>query len=369
MRGRRRTAAVAAVLAAVLAVGSAAVVRADAPVFSYPEWRDRVRTAGLEPEEVIYPFTASPEMVAWAEAVTAGPLAGGPLTKLQRLQLAMFDPDRLGFTYDERLTLTAREAFAAGTGNCLSFTSLFIALSRGIGIPTFLVSVRREPEVGRDQDLVVINRHVVAGYRHGPQLNLFDFYLFDAAAPASHSAVDDVRASAMFHTNRGGSALRDGRPADALPQLEIATTLSPDWSPGWVNLGVARSRLVDPGGALAAYQKALEVDPGNPSAFTNLSVLYREMGLEAEARVALLAAGRTTDNPFTLVTLADAAIADGDLSQAANLLKRAKRRYPVEPEVYESLARLAIREGELARAERHLRKAAGLRSQRAATSD
>lgn len=369
MEGRCRLIAAVAAVTAVLAVAAAAPVCAGVPAFSSPEWRDRVRAAGLDPDEVIYPFAATPEMIAWAEAVTAGPGGSGPLSKLQRLQQAMFDPERLGFDYDEELTLTAREAFSVRAGNCLSFTSLFIALSRGIGVPTFLVSVRREPDVGRDQDLVVINRHVVAGYRLGRQLTLFDFYLSAATDLASHSLVDDVRASAMFHTNLGGTALRDGRPADALPQLEIATTLSPGWSPGWVNLGVARSRLADPAGALAAYKTALEVDPGNASALTNLSVLYREMGREAEARVALLAAERTTDSPFTLITLADAAIVGGDYRRAASLLKRAKRRYPVEPEVFESLARLALRENEPARAERHLRKAADLRAERAAASD
>ena len=369
MGGGRRLAVAVAALTAVLAVVAAAPVRAAAPTFSHSEWRDRVRAAGLDPGEVIYPFAASPEMIAWAEAVAAGPTTNGPLSRLQRLQEAMFDPARLGFSYDEDRTLNAQEAYSVGAGNCLSFTSLFIALSRGLGIPTFLVSVRREPEVGRDQDLVVINRHVVAGYRFGPQLNLFDFYQFAATEAASHSVVDDVRASAMFHTNLGGSALRAGRPAEALPHFEIATTLSPEWPPGWVNLGVARSRLADPEGALAAYLQALEVDPGNASALTNLSVLYRELGREAEARLALLAAGRTTDSPFTLVTLADAAIVGGDFQRAASLLKRAKRRGPVEPEVFESLARLAIREGEPARAERHLRKAAGLRAERAAAND
>jgi len=369
MTGNLRTVVVVAMVALLMGLGTSATVSADGEVFTYPRWRERVLAAGLDPDAVIYPFDTTPEMIAWAEAVAADATGSDPLSRLQRLQDAMFDDDRLGFDYEETSTLTAKEAFEAGTGNCLSFTSLFVALSRAIGIQTFLVSPRRDPEFGRDQDLVVVNRHVVAGYRHGRHLTLFDFYLASSAPSTGSRVVDDIRASAMVHTNLGGTALREGRPEEALRQLQIATSLSPDWAAGWVNMGVARARLGDVDGAFAAHRKALEVEAGNSSALTNMSILYRELGRESEARIALLAAARHTDNPYTLVAVADAAMLLADYRRASSALKRARRWYPNEPVVYDGLARLALRTGDQDRADRLLRKAARLRAERRADPD
>lgn len=124
---------------------------------------------------------------------------------------------------------------------------------------------------------------------------------------------------------------------------------------------MARFRGGDADGALEAYRTALEVDPGNPSALANLSCTYRELGMEPEARAALAAAARRTDNPFTLIAMADLEMGRGKLDWAARHLRRARRRYGDEPAVHDALARHACCEGRQRRAEKHSARAAELR--------
>jgi len=246
------------------------------------------------------------------------------LRKLTILQQELFSPD-FGFSYDTDLTLTAAEAFGSRRGNCLSFTSMFVAMARSAGIPTFLMSVRRDPEVDRVGDLVVVNRHVVAGYRGASsEVHIFDFYVTTTGPYIQQRTIDDVTATAMFHTNLGGDAIRRGELEEAVRHLGIATALAPSWAPGWVNLGVAHYRQGDAERAFAAYQRALEVDPSNSSALGNMACIYRDQGRDHEAGVALRAAAQQTTNPFTLVAMADAEMARGRWApRAATCARRA----------------------------------------------
>lgn len=334
---------------------------ADRGAYGYDAWRRAVADAGFEPESVIYPFAADPEMEAWAEEAVGARSGLDPLDALDRLQAAMFRDESFDFAYDEARTSTAAGAFRSRRGNCISFTALFVALSRSLGLPTRLMSVERVPQVERDGGLVVINRHVVAAVRSGTEVVVYDFNLSSEAPFGQRRFIDDVQASAMFHNNLGGTALREGDAPGAREHLEITTGLWPDWSVGWVNLGVTLSRLGDPMAALEAYNRALDVDPGNSSALNNMSFIYTQLGRDAEAETARRAAVRTTENPFTLITMADSEMMRGNLDEAGRYLRRARRWYPDEPEVYAALARLATYRGDLDRAARRMRKADRLR--------
>lgn len=334
--------------------------------FGRDAWRDEVSARGLDPETVVYPFSATPEMQVWAAEAAVPAMKSEPLRQLANLQRAFFEEGVFDFSYDDSRTLTAQEAFTARRGNCMSFTSLFIAMSRSLGISTFLMEVDRAPEIGRDGGLVVVNRHVVAAYGAGPQISTFDFFLASAAPVIGQEAFDDVRASALHHNNLGANALRADRLDEARTHLEIATVLAPDWSAAWVNLGVLRSHLDEIEGAFEAYHRALEVDEHDSSALNNLSILYRKLGREEEAQVALMAAVEHGNNPFNLVALADSEMARGSMDTAEQYLRRARRWFSQEPEVWEGLARHAARSGDEAREKKCRRRAEELRRQESA---
>jgi Flp pilus assembly protein TadD len=334
-------------------------------IFGYEAWREAVIEMGLDPEEVVFPFHITEEMAAWAEEKINGHQSHLPEVRLEVLQRAFFDPGEFEFEYDVIQTLTARQAFEERQGNCMSFTSLFVALSREVGLPTFLMSVKRPPEVIRDGGLVVVNRHVVAGFRAPNKVHIYDFYVTDTGPHISQRVLNDLEASAIYHTNIGGTAIREGDNQEALRNLEIAVRLSPRWAPAWVNLGVARARLHDIEGSFDALQRALEVEPNNSSALVNLSNLYRDQGRDEEAETAMRAAAESTRNPFTLIAMADVEMTRGNLEEARQYLRRARWWYGKEPEVHDALARLARAEGNENRATKHARRAAEIRIQKA----
>jgi len=352
-----------------LAVAPSVLEGSDAKIFGYEAWKAAIAELPLEPGEVVYPFAVNEEMRAWARVKTAIYQTASPEVQLQGLQQAFFDKGEFEFEYEQTRTLTAEEAFAARRGNCMSFTSLFVALARSLDFPAVLVSVERQPDVEKDGALVVVNRHVVAGYRSPHRLYTYDFYVADVTSNISPDIVDDVVASAIYHTNIGGHAIRQGDLESAIHNLHIATVLAPDWAPAWVNLGVTYARLGDTEAAFDSLQQALLVEPGNSSALVNLAKLYRDQGREEEADNAMRAAAEGTRNPFTLISMADVEMLRGRYDEARQYLRRARWWYGKEPQVYDALARLARLEGEDEKVAKYRQRASELRSQLADGSE
>ena len=346
-----------------LAVTGWAADRPGAEAFGYEAWQRAVSELDIDPAQVIYPFEITEEMAAWAEEKLRGYTTLGPEIRLEVLQRAFFDPGEFEFEYDQDRTLTAEEAFATRHGNCMSFTSLFVSLSRSIGYPTFLLSVKRQPGITKDKGLVVVNRHVVAGFRAPSKVYTFDFYFTNTSPYLSQRVIDDVEASAIYHTNIGGYAIRVDELDEAVRNLELAVVLAPRWAPAWVNLGVARARIDNQKGAFEAFQRALEVEPGNSSALVNLAKIYREQGRNEEADTAMRAAAESTRNPFTLIAMADVEMTRGNLEAARQYLRRARWWYGKEPDVYHALSRLAHLEGDDKKATKYSERAVDLRLQ------
>ncbi|MCP4898190.1 MAG: tetratricopeptide repeat protein [bacterium] len=325
------------------------------------EWQERVEKQGLDPDEVVYPFITTPEMREFASKILGQHQLRSKAAQLTRLQMALFNKEVFHFKRDDKLTLTASEAFAERRGNCFSFTSLFVSLARSLGYETFMVSVERPPEVKRDQGLVVVTQHIVAGYIEGRWLHLYDFFMTSQDPYESERYIGDVKASAMYHSNLGGVEIGMGNLDEANRHLRIATRLDAELASAWVNLGVLRYRSGEMRDALECYQRALRAEPGMPSALTNVAYVHRSLGEEDKANAAFAAAAQGQASPFALIAMADAETSLGNRKAASRYLRRAKRHYPKEPEVYEALAEFADSAGNQKKALKYRGKAEALR--------
>ncbi len=318
------------------------------------QWEEELRARGVDPLKVPNPLAFTPEMRAEALRLT-GP--GDEAARLRQLQEALFDAQRFPFIYEVKTTLTAIEAFYRREGNCLSFTNLFVALGRSLGIPVQSGLITRMRGSEREDDLIVVNTHVVAMFTQAGGTTYFDFDRTRRHQPTAVRPLDDLWVAALYLNNRGADELRLRHPEAAARLFADAVKLAPEFGPAWGNLGVARRRLGDVPGALSAYAEALRSDPTNPTVLSNLALLYTSLGRTGEAEAALAAARLSAASPHLLIVRGDVELARGNLVDARRLYQRARRLDPRLADVWVALARLELAAGRPAQARRLATKA------------
>jgi tetratricopeptide (TPR) repeat protein len=350
--------------AAVLLAGAlaAAGCRSGAPgtiLNVSPEtWREVIASRGVDPGEVPMPMYISPEIRRVAEQI-AGP--GDDRERLKRLQSVLLDRGSYAFEYDTVATFTASEAFATRRGNCVSFTNLFIAFGRAIGIPLQAALLFRKARSEREGDLVMLFNHMVAVHPKGRYHTVYDFYMTRDDTQVDLRLVDDLAVAAISASNRGVESLRQGDLESARNLLERATKLDPTLPDLQSNLGIVKWRQGDYDGALAVFRRGLDIDPHRPALLHNLAALYIEQGRMAEARAALAAANTSEASAYLFVVQGDLEMAAGNPKGALKAYNRAHRETPTLVEALLGIARAERALGNAPAARRALRKADKLR--------
>jgi Flp pilus assembly protein TadD len=324
-------------------------------LFLSPErWAQEMVKRGVDLREVPNPLAVDDEVRKSADSLAG---VGTPPERLQRLQTALFREDTFPFLYEHRETFTATEAFARREGNCLSFTNLFVAMGRSLGLPVTTALVRRAQASEKNGDLIIVNNHVVAALQYGVGWQYFDFDRRRHDRPAMVRPLDDLWITALYLNNRGADELRLSHPDIALRFFGYATRLALAFAPTWGNVGVARRRLGDTQGALDAYSRALTISADDPTILGNLASLYRSLGKEKEAETALQAIKVGNATPHTLIVRGDLELARGRVSGAIRFYKRACNLGPNLADPWVALARAEVAKGNSGRARRDLKRA------------
>jgi Flp pilus assembly protein TadD len=331
-----------------------AVVAPAAPKGVDP-WATALKKRGVDPALVPNPIAITPEIKAAADALSAH--GGGTVDELKRIQSALFDTTRFTFDYESGLTVSAAEALAAGRGNCVSFTNLFIAMARSRGLRVKAGYI--QPRAGGEKrgDLVYLSSHVVAVYPLHDRYVVFDFYQTREDPAQRIRLLDDFELAALYVNNRAVSALSDGDYALAEARLAAVLKLAPDFAPAYGNLGVILRRRGDISGAIDAYRRALALAPRDPSILGNLAALYVGLGREREAKAALELADLRTATPYTVLARGDLEAADGRTEAALRFYRRAARIDPTIPDPHLSIARLTRAVGRFDEARREAGRA------------
>lgn len=109
----------------------------------------------------------------------------------------------------------------------------------------------------------------------------------------------------------------------AAEHLKEAVSLRPDFAEAWSDLGQARRTLLDDVGALAAFQRAVDLSPGDAVAQYRLGVAYLHAAKIHEAIEHLEAAFRLNpEDQSTLYSLQLALRQDGQLEQAGKVKEK-----------------------------------------------
>lgn len=86
---------------------------------------------------------------------------------------------------------------------------------------------------------------------------------FETAVTEFTSAIEHDASNHVFFSNRSGAYASLGKFEEALADAKSCTSIKPDWSKGFSRTGFAHMKLKQFDEADAAYNKGLEVEPGN----------------------------------------------------------------------------------------------------------
>ncbi|HVQ35439.1 MAG TPA: tetratricopeptide repeat protein, partial [Candidatus Bathyarchaeia archaeon] len=269
---------------AVLASLVVAAGFAIAPPSRADAWERSLQKQGIAPGDVPNPIEITPRVADVAREWAGG--GGGEVDQLRRLQSALYDPARFNLVYDATATLTATEALEAGRGNCVTSTSLFIALARarGIHVKPGYVTPRAIGE--KRGDLVYVTTHVVAVFQNFQRAVVFDFYR-ESGEAGPVALIDDLTLAALYLNNRAVERLSRGDLVEAEHDFDLVVRLAPQFVAAHANLGVLRRRRGEVSAAFDAYRKALALEPRNAIVLGNLAALYASLGRTREAKAAL----------------------------------------------------------------------------------
>ena len=185
----------------------------------------------------------------------------GPL-RFQRLLDKMRASGYVLKGYDPYANLSARDAFAEKRGNCLSYTSLFLALVREAGFEASYQLVDVPPDYDSVNGMVVLNKHVNARVEGIPGRGSVTVEFSEEFASGIHDrrTVDDRFALALHYNNLAFSDDMAGDERGAFVYLKKAIELTPRNPDLWTNLGVFHARRGHFDHAISGYRRALDLD-------------------------------------------------------------------------------------------------------------
>lgn len=266
--------------------------------------------------------------------------------------------------FEER-TRTAAETFRSRKGNCLSFSSLFVAMAREVGLDASFQEVDIPPDWSLQNDVFVLNRHVNVRIRLEPSGDqVVDFNIDDFRASYDTRTISDARALAHYYNNMGVESMQAGDTLSALLNFRKAIADNDRrFSPAWTNLGTLYLRQGHSEHAEAAYQHALRADRKDLVAMSNLARLYERRGEpeRAEAYRSKVVDHRRR-NPYYRYQRAREAYAAGDYDGAIGHLKVALRRKRTEDQFYGLLGLCHLKLGHERAARRWLARAQAVAS-------
>jgi Flp pilus assembly protein TadD len=285
---------------------------------------------------------------------------------------------------------TAQETFDTGSGNCLSFSNLFVAMARYTGFKTKYQEIPTLPNWTREGEVLFFTRHIGASIdvyqpnKNVIQLELSDenlymivdspffSYIFapselDPYAPDvnlySIHPIPDYRAFAQYYNNIGSQFVAEGNNAKAFQYFVKALIIDPQLSFAWSNLGVLYRRNGQFEAAEAAYFQGLAVTHGSRDSsmmiiMNNMANLYDDIGnTEKAAFYKDQVASFREKNPYYQYTAAKTAYYDALYETSIKHFKKAIRLKDDEHLFYYGLALAYLKMGDTKNAEKNIDKA------------
>ncbi|HET7931072.1 MAG TPA: tetratricopeptide repeat protein [Rhodanobacteraceae bacterium] len=272
---------------------------------------------------------------------------------------------KLRIDYDSEITRTASQTFAAREGNCLSLVIMAAALAKQLDIHVTFQDVYDFDTWSRDAGLAILSQHVnlVLGQRvRNTRLfagdatpMIVDFLPPRQVADAVSRPVSEQTVVAMYMNNRAAEVMVNGDFDRAYWFTRAALKSDPGFADAANTLGVIYLARHHPVPAERAMRYALQRDPDNLPALSNLSGLLAAEGRNAEAReLAQRLARIQRHSPFEYYDRGMDAMHAGQFEEAARLFEKALSQRPYDVPSHFQLAVAAMHLGDMRRARKQL---------------
>lgn len=299
----------------------------------------------------------SPEMSEFARQAVRH--SEGAFEKVKALHTALLSSPQSGghgLVYNAYVTEPPSITFQQRRANCLSFTLLYVALARSVGLNAKVNEVEIPPtwDLRNNKDMVFL-RHVnvkVALVGNGVNILARDDVVIDLEmsryrANYRQYEISDSAAAAQFYSNRAMEYLDANNVTDAFFNLRKSIALNNRQSYVWSNLGALYGRQKLMREAELAYLHALTVNPNDLTVMSNLSHFYHQIDNKTQARkFSQLAQRYRESNPYYKYNLALSAFTQHEYTQSLSLVLQAIERekkdvrfYELAASLYEQLAR------------------------------
>jgi Flp pilus assembly protein TadD len=298
----------------------------------------------------------NPEMKAFLEANINR--SSGQEARLSQLVRAVVGGETFELVYDDS-TRTAMDTFELRHGNCLSFTSMFVAMAREIGLEAHFQEVAIPPDWSMVGGVFLLSKHVNALIElRNKSSRVVDFnnYSFDYFQDGA--AISDARARAHYFNNLGAEHMLGGETGLAYANLRQSLLEDATFASAWVNMGILHRREALGAYAEAAFRAALELESWNTLAMSNLASLYAEQGDDERAeRYLSEVRSHRMQNPYYRYAAANEALAEGDYETAISHLRYAIRKRGSEDRFYHLLSVTYLMSGDQEQAQKWMKKA------------
>lgn len=261
------------------------------------------------------------------------PRRGNPTIKLQALLNAVIHKGLLGINYNPQATYSASDTFFYREGNCLSFSLMFIAMAREVGLKVSFNEVNIPPSWDMlNQQTFVIYKHVNAKVKVRDGHHIVDLNIKNYKSRYRQHRVSDKQAQAQYYNNRAMEFLTDNNTRNAYRYMRKALQLAPKQAYLWGNFGTIyrREGLFDE--AEIAYKQALTLKPHDQVATSNLSRLYYQRGnVELADYYQQQVIKFRLQNPYYRFSLAQQALDKNEISVARKHIEFSLQKIKQEP--------------------------------------
>lgn len=300
-------------------------------------------------------FGLTKEMQVFAETETAqAKRSDDKAEALHKALMTSTSHGGRGITYSAYDTITGIEAFEQRQANCISYTLLFVAMARHLGLKAEVNEVELPPTWDmRATDTFLLMRHVNAKVFMPRANNTFvrvigtadvsdivvDLEMRRYRSHYKQQVISKELVAAQFYSNRGMELAAEGNVRDGFLHLRKALLMSQEPSYIWSNFGsfYRRQKLLPE--AEAIYLHGLAINPRDYNIMHNLAGLYKDMGkLEQSEYYQKRVRQYRNANPYFMYKRAEEKMKKNDLQGALTLIKKAIKKEENEARFY----RLAI---------------------------